>query len=294
MYSSSYKKQKYIILCTFLFVPLLLLCTFSLYPGLMLFYMSFTQWDGYSAAKEWIGLANYIEIFTNSRVFEVFKHNLYYFVGGILQNILAVYFAVILNRKQKGSYFFRVMIFLPFIMNSVAIAYMFSYVYDAEHGSLNALLSFLGLDALTISWLGSKASVNICLAFISMWKYVGFNLVIYLGALQSISHDLYEAARIDGASEWQSFRSITLPGIIRIIELNMLLTVTGALEVFDLPFIMTKGGPAGASETFVTKTVATAFNYNDYGLASAMGVVLLVIVVAVVAIQRKFLLRGAD
>ncbi|MBM7565232.1 carbohydrate ABC transporter permease [Paenibacillus sacheonensis] len=291
MYSSLYKKQKTIILFAFLLLPVTLLILFSLYPGANLLYLSLTSWDGYSSDKGWVGFDNYREIFRNSEIFSVFGHNLYYFFGGILQNVVALYFAVILSRKLRGRNGFRVLIFLPYIMNSVAIAYMFSYVYDAQHGSLNALLTNLGLGDLITSWLGNKHMVNISLALISMWKYLGFNMVIYIGALQSIPEDLYEAARIDGANGWQSFRFITWPSLLKIIELSMLLTVTGALEVFDLPFIMTKGGPAGASETFVTKTVDTAFHYSNYGLASAMGVVLLAIVIIVITVQRKLILR---
>ncbi|MBP3965517.1 carbohydrate ABC transporter permease [Paenibacillus lignilyticus] len=291
MYSSIYKKQKIIVLFTFLLLPVTLLVLFSLYPGAMLLYLSLTSWDGYSAAKGWVGLDNYREIFRNSEIFSVFSHNLYYFFGGIIQNIIALYFAVVLNKKLRGRNIYRVLIFLPYIMNSVAIAYMFSYVYDSQDGSLNGLLTLLGLDSLITSWLGNKHTVNISLAFISMWKYLGFNMVIYIGALQSIPDDLYEAALIDGANERQSFFYITWPSILKIVELSMLLTVTGALEVFDLPFIMTKGGPAGASDTFVTKTVDTAFHYSNYGLASAMGVVLLLIVIVVITIQRKFILR---
>lgn len=144
------------------------------------------------------------------------------------------------------------------------------------------------------SWLGNKDFVNYTLASVGLWRFMGFNMVIYLGALQSIPSDLYEAASIDGANAWQKFSRITLPNIYKIIELNLFLTVTGALEVFDLPFVLTKGGPAGASETFVMKIIETAFQFNNYGLASAMSVVLLLFVVIVLSIQRYILSRGDD
>ncbi|REE85151.1 carbohydrate ABC transporter membrane protein 1 (CUT1 family) [Paenibacillus taihuensis] len=292
MFSLSYNVQRMLIISSFLFLPLLLLAAFSFYPALYLVWLSFTSWDGYSPDKPWVGMANYKEIFENREIFGVLSHNLAYFIGGIVQNILALFFALLLSRRLRGRNAFRIVLFLPYILNSVAIAYMFTYVFDAQNGSLNVLLTALGLEGLITSWLGNKHVVNISLAFISMWKFMGFNMVIYIGALQSIPEDLYEASKIDGASRFQALRYITLPSIRRILELSMLLTVSGALEVFDLPFVMTKGGPAGASETFVTKTVQTAFNFNNYGLASAMGVVLLAIVVAVITIQRKVILRG--
>ncbi len=130
------------------------------------------------------------------------------------------------------------------------------------------------------------------LASIGFWRFMGFNMVIYLTALQSIPSDLYEAASIDGANGWQKFIFITLPNIYKIIELNLFLTVSGALEVFDLPFILTNGGPAGASDTFVLKIVSTAFQFSNYGMASDMSVVLLLSVVIVLGIQRLLLSKG--
>ncbi|GLX70312.1 ABC transporter permease [Paenibacillus glycanilyticus] len=294
MFAMSYKVQRYVILISFLTLPLLLLAVFSFYPALYLAWLSFTSWDGYSPNKAWVGFNNYKDIFTNADIFKVLSHNFVYFIGGIVQNIVALFFAVLLNSRLRGRNTFRVLLFLPYIMNSVAIAYMFTYVYDAQNGSLNALLTSVGLESWIRSWMGDAGIVNYSLAFISAWKFMGFNMVIYLGALQSIPGDLYEAAKIDGAGPFKSFLYITWPSIIKIVELSMLLTVSGALEVFDLPFVMTKGGPAGASQTFVTQTVETAFNFSNYGLASAMGMVLLIIVVLVIFVQRKLILRGED
>ena len=287
----SFNKQKKIVLVLFTAIPLLLLLTFAYYPALELIRLSFTNWDGISAEKEWIGWANYKEVFSNPAIFGVFQHNLAYFVIGLVQNILALYFAILLNTKLRGKLFFRLLLFLPYILNGVAVAYLFGYVFDTTNGSLNMLLGYLGLPSET-SWLGTENFVNYSLASIGLWRFMGFNMVIYLAALQSIPKDIYEAAAIDGASGWTAFTRITLPNIYQIIELNLFLTVTGALEVFDIPFVLTKGGPAGASETFVMKILETAFQFNNYGLASAMSVVLLILVVAVLSIQRYLLNRG--
>ncbi|PWV89425.1 multiple sugar transport system permease protein [Paenibacillus cellulosilyticus] len=285
--------QKKIIIISFVALPLLLLLTFSYYPALELVRLSFTNWDGMSPDKDWVGFKNYHEVFSNSEIFGVFKHNVAYFVVGIVQNIAAIYFAVVLNGKLKGKYFFRLLLFLPYILNGVAVAYAFGYVFDTTNGSLNFVLGKAGLGSET-SWLGTEKFVNYTLASIGFWRFMGFNMVIYLAALQSIPGDLYEAASIDGANKWQQFRFITLPNIYKIVELNLFLTVTGALEVFDLPFVLTNGGPAGASETFVMKILETAFQFNNYGLASAMSVVLLIGVVIVISIQRFFLSRKGD
>ncbi|MGO4375160.1 carbohydrate ABC transporter permease, partial [Paenibacillus sp. MCAF20] len=190
----SFNTQKKLIITLFVSVPLLLLLTFAYYPALELFRISFTSWDGLSPDRSWIGFDNYKEVFSNPGIFGVFKHNLAYFVVGIVQNILAIYFAVVLNSKLKGRNFFRLLLFLPYILNGVAVAYLFGYVFDTTNGSLNYLLGQLGFGALSeTSWLGNGSFVNYTLASIGLWRFMGFNMVIYLAALQSIPSDLYEA-----------------------------------------------------------------------------------------------------
>jgi len=290
----SYPLQRKLILISFLLIPLALLLLFTYYPAMRLVYLSFTSWDGISPVKEWLGLGNYIEIFTNPDLFGVFLHQIPYVLIGIIQNIVAIVFAVILNSKLRGRNFFRVMLFLPFIMNAVAVAFMFQYVFDTTNGSLNGLLGLMGLESWQQSWLGNASLVNYALASIGFWRFMGYNMVIYLGALQSIPGDMYEAARIDGASRFQMLWSLTIPNLTPIISLNMFLTLSGALAVFDLPFVLTKGGPAGASETFLFKTIETAFQFNNYGLASAMSVVLLLFTAIILIVQNLVINRKGD
>jgi raffinose/stachyose/melibiose transport system permease protein len=290
MFNLSYKAQRYVILFSFLIPPLILLLTFSYYPAFNLLYYSFTDWNGLSLEKNWVGLANYKEIFSNSEVFGVFRNNMYYFVGGLLQTALALYFAVLLNSKLKGRYFFRIILFLPYILHGVAIVYMFQNMYHTQNGALNLLFEAMGLEFLQQNWLGNRTLVDYSLAFISVWNFMGLSVVIFLGALQSIPDDLYEAAKIDGASNFQSFRFITLPSIKIVIELMLILTLNGALSSFEIPFVMTKG--ANDTHTFVTKTVDVAFRYNNFGLASAMAIVLLAIIAVMIIIQKKYVTKG--
>ncbi|UJF31799.1 carbohydrate ABC transporter permease [Paenibacillus hexagrammi] len=284
MSGMTYKTQKMVILLSFLFLPVGLLGLFTYYPAVKMIYLSFSNWDGYSETVSWIGGENYKEIFKNPELFGVFLHHIPYVLIGIIQNIFAILFAVILNSKLRGRNLFRVLLFLPFIMNAVAVAFMFQYVFDTSNGSLNALLSFIGIDH--VSWLGNESIVNFSLASIGFWKFMGYNMVIYLGALQAIPGDMYEASKIDGANRFQTLWHLTIPNLTKIIQLNMFLTVTGALAIFDLPFVLTKGGPAGASETFLLKTVETAFQFNNFGLASAMSIVLLVLTGLILSLQH--------
>lgn len=289
----SYKKQKRLIIFSFLLIPVALLLLFTYYPAAKLVYFSFTNWDGYSPEKPWVGLDNYREVFSNPDIFGVFAHNFAYFVMGLIQNVIAIYFAVILNSRLRGRNIFRLLLFLPYIMNGVAVAFMFGYVFDTTQGSLNLFLNSIGLTGLgETSWLGTEGLVNYSLASTGLWRFMGYNMVIYIASLQAIPSDIYEAAKIDGANAWQTFWRMTLPNMKPVIQLNLFLTVTGALEVFDLPFVLTKGGPAGASQTYVQRVVETAFAYNNYGLASAMSIILLFFVVAVVALQQFVLSRG--
>lgn len=291
----SYKTQKNIIIFSFLLIPVGLLLLFTYYPALKLVWFSFTDWDGYSPEKPWVGLANYREVFSNPDIFGVFTHNFAYFVMGIVQNIVALYFAVLLNGRLRGRNVFRLLLFLPYIMNGVAVAFMFGYVFDTTQGSLNLLLQAVGLTQLgETSWLGTPGLVNYSLASTGLWRFMGYNMVIYIASLQAIPRDIYEAAKIDGANAWQTFWRITLPNMKPVIQLNLFLTVTGALEVFDLPFVLTKGGPAGASQTYVQRVVETAFAYNHYGLASAMSIILLFFVIVVVGLQQFVLSRGGN
>lgn len=286
----SYKTQRKIVITTFLALPLILLLLFTYYPSVMLFYYSFTDWDGFGFDMNFVGLKNYKEIFANPEYFQILRNNLYYFIGGIVQTALALFFAVILNTKLKGRNVFRIILFLPYVLHQVAIAIMFTTVYHTSYGSLNKFLEFLGLESWKQQWLGNPAINDWALAFVSVWMFMGYSMVIFIGALQSISEDWYEAAKIDGANAWQSFWYITLPSIKSVVELMLILTLSGALQAFTVPYIMTLG--ANDTSTFLMKTLDVAFKFNQFGLASALAVVLLMMVAVVVLIQRLVLREG--
>ncbi|MGG4142130.1 sugar ABC transporter permease [Paenibacillus algorifonticola] len=290
----SYILQKRMLIVLFLLIPLVLLSVFALYPAVYLVYLSFMSWDGYSPEKTWAGLANYREVFANKEIWAAFGHNFVYLGWGLLQNALGLFFALLLNSRLRGRNVYRVVLFMPYIMNGVAVAYMFNYVFNSEYGSLNTLLHGIGLDLLAISWFGSPKVVNHVLGFITLWKFMGLNMVIYLAALQSVPSEIIEAARMDGASRWQTIVHVILPNMTKVIELNLFLTIIGTLEIFDLPFLLTKGGPLGASETFLTKTIDTAFKFNNFGMASAMSLTLIASVIVVLSIQKIVTRRWSD
>ncbi|RSK28340.1 sugar ABC transporter permease [Bacillus sp. HMF5848] len=282
----NYKSQRILIITLFSFIPVVLLITFSYLPVFNMFQYSFTNWNGYSKESEFIWFENYVTIFTRPEYFSVFKVSLYYFLATFVQMGIALYFATILSFKVKYSNFFKGTLFFPYLLNGVAIGFIFLYFFRPD-GTLDSILAFLGLGEYVQLWLGNPDIINISLAGTSVWRYMGFNFIIFLGAIQSIPHEIYEAAEIDGANRWHQFRFIILPSIRRIVELNIILAISGAISAFEIPYIMTSGN--NGSKTFVIQTVDTAFKYSKVGLGSAMAVVLLFIVVIVTVIQKKFL-----
>ncbi|GAA2985824.1 multiple sugar transport system permease protein [Microbacterium terrae] len=260
-----------------------LLLVFTYWPAVNLMWYSFTDWDGLDLTKEYVGVANYVEVFTNPRVFGVFFVSLYYFAASFVQMAIALYFATILSFSTRFSNFFRGVLFFPYLINGVAIGFVFLYLFQPG-GTLDTVLGWFGV-ADTPHWLGDPDVVNWSLAATSVWRYTGLNFVLFLGAIQSIPSELYEAADLDGANRFQQFRAIIFPGIRRVVGLSFILAIAGSLNVFEIPFIMTGG--ANGSATFVIQTLQTAFNFRQVGLASAMAVVLLVIVLVVTWIQRR-------
>ena len=280
------KLKKTAVAVIFLAVPIILLLLFTYVPFFDMVRYSFFKWNGTSPTMKFIGLKNYIQIFTRSEYLTVFKTSIYYFVGSIVQIVVALYFAVVLTAKIRGASFFKGVIFFPYLINGVAIGFIFMYFFR-QAGTLDTILMALGVPQSKIPlWLGNPRIINYSLTGVSVWRYLGQNMVMFIGAIQSINGDLYEAAAIDGANRWQQFKYITFPGIKLIISLNLILAVKGAISVFEIPKIMTDG--ANGSSTFVLKTLDTAFTIHKVGLASAMGVVLLIFIMIVTFIQKRF------
>ncbi|KIO67351.1 MULTISPECIES: carbohydrate ABC transporter permease [Bacillaceae] len=284
----SYSAQRRFLIVSFLIVPLTLLITFTYIPVINMIGYSFTDWNGFSE-KNFVGLENYITLFTDPEYFAVFKVSLYYFVGSIVQLTLALYFATILSFKIRAKNFFKGVLFFPYLINGVAIGFIFLFFFKPD-GGLDTVLNMIGLGSFDHLWLGDPKIINVSLVGTSVWRYMGNNFIIFLGAISSIPSELYEAAELDGANRWHQFKYIIFPSIKIIISLNLILAVSGAISAFEIPYIMTGG--SNGSETFVIQTVDTAFKYGKIGLGSAMAVVLMLIVVIVTVIQRKFFSEG--
>jgi len=277
-----------------LLVPFVLLILFTYLPAFNMFKYSFEKRDQFGATVEKVGFSNYIAIFKTPEYFAVFKNSLYYLAGSFIQLTLALVLAFICSSKLRAKNFFKGVIFFPYMVNSVAIALVFRRFFQRgdgitnTDGTLNSIIKLFGGKPL--NFLSTTGVVNVCLVFVSIWRYIGFDFVMLFGAIQSVSPELYEAAELDGASRLQVLRYIIVPNIKPVILLQAILAVKGSISVFEIPYIIT-GGKMG-SATFVIQTVETAFVYNKVGLACAMAVVLTVIIVIVTALQKLLIREG--
>ena len=279
----TYKKQQKVVAFLFLLVPVALTIVFGYLPFVSMVEYSFMRWDG-MGEKEFIGFKNYVDALTRPENYRVFKVALYYLVASVVQIALALFCPIILSFNLKGKSFFKGVLFFPYLINGVAIGLIFLYFFR-DTGTLNTFLKFLGFKGDTL-WLTDPKIVNWSIAFTSVWRYMGYNMIMFLGAIQSIPSEIYEAAELDGANYWDVFWHIILKTIMPIVKLMVILSITGSLSAFETPYIMTGGG--NGSETFVIRTVDTAFKYNKIGLASAMAIILTIIVLIVTAIQEKY------
>ena len=273
--------QQMICTVTFLVLPLLLLFTFTYLPFFKMVQFSFYDRD-YLRVRDFVGLRNYLDVFSRSDCFQALKLSLYYMVGSVLQISLALLFATILSFKVRGSKFFRGALYFPCLICGIAVGFIFKFFLNPGF-VLDTLLGWVGITN-TPNWLENTAINNIVLVACSLWKYIGQNIVLFIGAIASVDVTLYEAADLDGANAWQRFRHIIIPSIRTIVVLNLILSVSGALSAFEMPYVVT-GGTFGTSTYFVVMN-KLAHTDMKVGLASAMAVILLVLIVAVTGVQK--------
>lgn len=284
----STQKTTFIVVC--LSIPVVMLLAFVIYPIVDLFLMSFTDWNGMTPDRNFISLDNYVAAFTASpNLWLSLRNNMVYFVTHLAVIPIELAIAVMLNSKFFGAKFFKTTTFLPYILNGVAIAYTFSYFLSPINGGLNFILTTLGLETFIQKWLSDPGVVNWVLASVSIWRYAGYHIILFIAALQSIPKDIIEAATVDGANPFQIFRYVQLPSIRLVIDFVLFTNVAGSLQVFDLPFVMTAGGPGYASSTFTVYTINMAFTYQNFGMAATMAMLMIILIIVVYLIEQLVL-----
>lgn len=275
----------------FVAAPVVALLVFLAGPILFSGWVSLHRWDMLSPVGDmpWRGLQNYVFLLTRDTIFIKALGNTFLFaIGGVGANtILGLGFALLLNSRIRGRTVWRVLYFMPVITAPLALAVMFSFIFDRNYGVVNNVITALGLPRQP--FLSGPHQALMTLIFIAIYQYVGYYIVIFLAGLQGIPQDYYDAAQVDGAGNWQAFRFVTLP-LLRPVMLFVVVTNTiGALQVFDLVFATTGGAPANSSMTVVLHMYNTAFKFSRMGRASAMAFILFAIIMLITVMQVRLL-----
>ncbi|MEV0391181.1 sugar ABC transporter permease [Nonomuraea sp. NPDC050643] len=261
---------------------------FAIWPAINTLRLSLLNWDGILPAT-WAGFGNYVKIFRDSALYEAILHSLVLiiFFAAIPIAVGLVMTALLMGKVRRGMTFFRIVFFLPQVLPLVAVGITWRWFYS-DTGGVNQILDLLGLGSITRAWLGDYQLALVALGLIGTWTMSGLCMMLFLAGAQKIDPSLYEAAKLDGAGTFRQFRHVTLPGVRREITVAGVITTIAALASFDLVFVTTNGGPAGQTNVPGLLVYRLAFNEGDIGGASALAVVLTVIVIAAVSAVRFF------
>ncbi len=267
----------------------LLYIVFAIYPILQSFYYSFMDWNGFNEMT-FVGLDNFKKLFADSLFWNSVKNNIYVVLVSVLGQVpLALFFALLLNRKMKGAKLFRTIGFLPVVLSTVVISLTWSLIFNSRNGLINEFLRSIGLDSLAQNWLGDTKWAMASVLVVVVWQFVGLYLIIFLAALQNIPTEVLEAAKMDGASEWATTWKITIPMIWETILVAITLCIAGSLKTFDLIYVMTHGGPAHSTDVMALYMFNETFSKLQYGYGSAVSVFIFFFSLILIAIVNKVL-----
>ncbi|SEU05075.1 raffinose/stachyose/melibiose transport system permease protein [Salinibacillus kushneri] len=273
------------IIFLYTFPALFLIGVLIVVPLILSGYFGLMDWDGISA-MEFIGLENYMVALQDAKFWESAFHSFLLALFSALSLILYLIVALILASKIKGANLLRKIYLIPMLLSSVAIAQLWIKVYNPTNGMLNSVLIFFGVEN-PPNWLADPDIALYAIFIPIIWQYAGFYILIYYAALKNIPQSLIEAAKIDGASPVQIAMKMKIPLIMNVIKVTIVLSVVGSLKYFDLIYVMTGGGPNGASEVMASYMYKLAFESYDFGYGSAIGFLLLIITLIVTIIIRK-------
>ncbi|MCP4397245.1 MAG: sugar ABC transporter permease [bacterium] len=287
---NSFFRQQLIGDCAFMLPATLLFTLFVVYPVLSSFYFSLTDWNGIAPEYTFIGLVNFRRLLTDKDVWLTLKNTLTYAVlVTSIQNSLGLLLALAVN--QRIFQWVRVLFLIPALLSTVAIGNIWNYMYEPNIGAINSILSALHLSDLAQNWLGDPSLALYCLVATNVWQWVGVSMIIYLAGLQAVPLELEEAASIDGANALQRFRHITIPLLAPSFTVNIVLAMIGSVKVFDIIYIMTKGGPARSTESLTTLIFDRAFNFYEFGYGTAIGIMMFLLILVLSLIQLNVLLK---
>ncbi len=265
---------------------------FTLVPLVSGLYLATLRWDGIKD-PEFIGLDNFRRMAHDTKLIDAFQHNLIYAAGTVSGKIvISLGLALLLHRSMRGRSIYRTALFLPVVMSFVVVGILWTWIYNNDFGLVNELLRSVGLGGITRDWLGDTQFALWALIVVDIWKWYGFHMVIFLAGLQTIPPDLYEAASLDGASAWNKLIRITLPLLRPVMLVNVTLSLLGALNVFDIPFVMTEGGPANSTNVLALNTYVQAFQFNRLGYGAAMSYAIFLFISLIALFQLWLMSRN--
>jgi raffinose/stachyose/melibiose transport system permease protein len=284
-------RRKWTTVALFLLPALALYCLLVIAPIFQAIYYSGFKWSGLGPMDDFVGLQNFKLAFQDDVFVGALKHNgIIVLLSLAVQLPFALGIAMILNQRLKGRALLRLLFFMPFVLSEVVTAVVFTLMLQ-PHGLADQSLDKVGLHFLVTEWLANPSIVLYTVFVAISWKYFGFHMVLYLAGLQQIPHELEEAAAIDGANPWQIFRYVTLPLLGPTIRISVFLSIIGAIQLFDLVWVMTGGGPVDASNTMAVYMINHGFKRFQFGYASAVAVIMLVISLAIALTYQRFVLR---
>jgi ABC-type sugar transport system permease subunit len=270
---------------------ILIFSVFYIYPFLKVFQLSVCNWNGidaFSFPKFYTGFTNFKEILGDMIWWQSMWHAAYItLIALTFQNALALVLALSCDRELKARNFFRVIFFIPPVLSEVVVGLIWQWIYDGNYGLLNYVLTNLGWSDLIRNWLSDPKTALTCVAIVHCWKGFGWGFIILLAGLQTIPRQLYEAAKVDGASSWQIFKNVTVPLMIPVFVLVSILTILGTMQVFILIYTMTGGGPGYHTEVPVTRILASMVSSSRFGYACAQGILFGLVLLIVSFTQKK-------
>jgi len=278
----------------FLLPALIFYFVFELFPIFYSLYISFFEWHIIGDVR-FVGLENYLKMFSDPVFIIALKNTFIYTIVTVpTQIFLGLAIALLLNQRIKGKVIFRALYYIPVITSWTVVSLIWKWIYDPVYGFLNYVLLSLGVIEEPIRWLQDPSVALYAVMLVTIWKGIGWNMVIFLAGLQTIPQSLYDAALIDGASRWRRFRYITLPLLRPVIATVTVLLTIGALNAFVQIYILTAGGPLHSTEVINTYLYKSAFSYLNFGYASSMAWFLLTITLTISIIQRGVLSKKIE
>jgi multiple sugar transport system permease protein len=278
-------RREHLTALAFVALPVIGFLLFTLYPMLFSVYASFTDWNGLTPPV-FSGLDNYITMARDPYFLEAMYNTFFLMIGIPIGLVISLALALAMNRKMRGSTFFRTVYYVPVISSIAAVAILWQWAFNGDFGLINQILALVGIDG--PNWLQDTATVKPALIIMAIWKGLGFSMLLYLAALQSVPRHLYEAAALDGAGAWDQFRHITVPMVRPVTFFLVVTSVIGGSQVFVEINIMTPtGGPEFSSATIVWYIWQKAFDNLQMGYASAMSIVLGLMVFLITFIQFR-------